>query len=194
MVYKRKSKRNNRKRVVSKRSIKAMVQGASIRTSPDPPQFTLAPWWPITIMVAIKGKTPFSAKVISTSLVAQLPTFKDVIDKLKPKFRLSMIRAWSPTFVILQIANAFEQKDYRPIADFNSANHFAHVGYRFGDTEGERVFEHTDDVGLFTVHTKNVGMVYLSVLISFETAASYQRVYDHLYSVRIPSLASMAID
>lgn len=139
----------------------------------DPPDFSPAPWWPITVPVTISKQTIFTWKLIHDLLlsVLGLTSVKDLAFNM----RAQTVRMWGTakqpiTMEIFALSSATCRK-IKQISDRGTPIHYSRLGWRFGRSSFAMldVGCGTSEVTLFTTGGKladdNQALIYLQLLI-----------------------------
>lgn len=194
----RKGRRSNTRRpkrpAITRKRVRSVVEGKHIRLSPDPPNFTAAPWWPITVVATISTVESFKPSTVTTALKAQL-TGLALATNASFYYRFLSVRAWSKADLLnLVIGPALGENNValHDMFDYASKMNFARIGFRLGDLSSQKVFSQSDSTSvLFDVDVPGNGtaIVYIEVLIRFQ-AKSLARILH----AGVPSLENMALN
>lgn len=150
----------------SRRVIKRMVMGHSIKPSFDPPSYSACPYWPFTVAATIDKDSSFTG-VDLHKLVKQ--TISDPNGKLSFAMRLMVVRCWglkqaSP--IQLSVCDTTHHWS-EEINDFGDQTRYSRVGWKFGDIVSQAVIKKENNDILFTVATpgSNKVLVVINLLI-----------------------------
>lgn len=169
--------RNNRRikrsrAKITRKRIHNVVDGRSVRVGPDPPNYTVAPWWPITLVFASTGALKITGKSIFKTLKDQLPGL--VLDpSAYIVFRVLSVRCWGKGVPINLTVYASEGDTSSAICDrfdLPGLMAYSRLGYKFSDEDQRRVFSSagSDTIIGVDVNEKSFSFTYLNILLRFK--------------------------
>lgn len=185
------------RKLVTRKTVRKIVEGRTLRLSPDPSQITLSPWWPITILCFVAKEAIFTANVIWKEFVKQVTGLKPS-DDASANLRVLKVRVWCAKPVNLTIRGALHNTTdtLHDLYDSPSKMNYARVGYAFGDTESQKVYSITDTTQqIFAVDPagSDAATVYIDTLVRFQ-AKSLGQVLINRDRLNPQSLADMQLE
>lgn len=178
----RRQRRNaNRLMTRFRRSERRLEDGFPIKGKADPPSYTSAPWWPLTVFIPTFAKTDITPSTISAAIEKQLPTLSVASGYA---LRVQALRCWvRDNPISLKINNPINSITIGEIVDYPAPRNFAHLGWKYGRVHSELPLDISSANVLFTVNTHNNSanvktMVYVNVLLRFYASETVVKPAD----------------
>lgn len=172
MVRKRTKRSNTRMLTRFRRQEHRLQNGYGIKGKSDPPPFTPAPWWPLTVILKLTGSTKITPKIISTQLQKQLPQFPQTAKSYQ--LRIQSVRLWLASFpVSMRVNSTINGRTIKELTDYPTPFQFAHVGWKYGEEHALFPLENDDNtLELFSANAhdeanKATILCYVGVLLRF---------------------------
>lgn len=147
------SRRRGRRRATARaprirRAITRATQGSRLFPSPDPPEFTNNPWWPITLPIIIDSPLDLNINTIAEALIDHLgwKNYKDMksVTAIPLDLRVLSLRAWGlnrQPFTMTVREPFSPANDFVELSDYGSAVNYSRLGYRYGTVSTTNVHE-----------------------------------------------------
>lgn len=134
------------------RSVHRIEMGSVINPPADPPSWTSAPWWPITVTaVAIKAQSYTSKDLWALVLTSlSLQNFKDGNNNVRMRLRFIDVRCWGlsrqPISLNIPRLNSIGTR-VKQLNDRGTTTRYSKLGWRFGiDSQLAVDYDDTDVV------------------------------------------------
>lgn len=157
-----------------KRVVQRLEHGTRFVPSSDPPNWTQAPWWPLTLVSHESSPTLYSGAILHEGICISLgiPKLPDQARAIKFNIRLITVRAWglAKQAFTLDVYDEFgDNRKLAQLADMGSPIHYSRLGWRFGLTAVANTIDPDSKTVLFNVDgditsTSKV-MVYIQLLV-----------------------------
>lgn len=163
-----------------KRAVDRIETGVRFVPSADPPEYTTAPWWPLTVVDKITAPKQYTYKILMTGILTQMgltPAQQTALTSTFFEVRIQTVRVWGLAKQAIslnpqEIVGAGTHR-VRQLADMGSGINFSRLGWRYGTVS--RIDPNVnEDVYIFHVGgdlTKDQpALVYIQVLIAVAAA------------------------
>lgn len=166
-----------------RRIIDRLERGYQIVPNPDPPSFSRAPWWPLTILYAVKPGaddltyTSDICNTVATRILKNTGSSVPILNLAKQIiFKVQSVRLWGldKQMINMDVPEIVGEKRLSMVqlADTGSGMQFSRLGYRYGSVSRIDPLQYDEATVVCEVripdNTKAV--TYIQILWSMKTA------------------------
>lgn len=177
MAGKGTKRRQNNMLTRVKRSIKRAESGHPLRGRSDPPRYVGCPWWPLTVVTKAAATTNITVASIWTLIFKQIT---GIPSTAKGYIRMVSIRCWGldKTHLNLTVHDPVTGDVIDDLYDWAGDVAFSHTGYSYGRISSEKplIYTKTTQVAQVVVPTDKNALVYINVLVRFNTGEPADRL------------------
>lgn len=122
-----------------KRAVDRIETGVKFVPSADPPEYSRAPWWPLTVVDSISASTQYTYKTLMTGILTAMgytAAQQTAVGTSFYEVRVQTVRVWglakqAISLTPQEVVGAGTHR-MRQLADMGSGINFSRLGWRYG--------------------------------------------------------------